>query len=104
MIAVVMTSTTDPATPVRHADLTPARLHGMIRRGAIAFGGYAPRKRPGMRIYGLLTCWSGKKMHAENRVFFGGEAQAIAAGFRPCAHCMPAAYRAWKARAAQDAA
>ncbi len=43
----------------------------LIRTGAVTLGGY--RKA---RIYGLLSCSSGKKMKVENRVFFTDEAQA----------------------------
>ncbi len=49
------------------------------------------------RIYGILSCTSGKRMRAENRVFFETEAEANKAGYRPCAHCLPEKYRAWKA-------
>ncbi|MDF8265593.1 Ada metal-binding domain-containing protein [Luteipulveratus flavus] len=31
------------------------------------------------------------------RVFFADEATAVAAGYRPCAVCLPAEYAAWKA-------
>lgn len=31
------------------------------------------------------------------RVFFADEQTAIAAGYRPCAVCLPDRYRAWKA-------
>jgi methylphosphotriester-DNA--protein-cysteine methyltransferase len=31
-------------------------------------------------------------------VFFADEATAIAAGYRPCAGCMRAEYKEWKAR------
>jgi methylphosphotriester-DNA--protein-cysteine methyltransferase len=37
-------------------------------------------------------------MEVRHRVFFADEATAIAAGYRPCARCMPEAYRLWKAR------
>lgn len=36
-------------------------------------------------------------MRVENRVFFADEQEAINAGYRPCAHCMPGAYKQWKA-------
>lgn len=49
-----------------------------------------------LKIYGLLSCRSGKKMHTVNRVFFSGEEEAITQGYRPCGHCMPTAYREWK--------
>lgn len=54
----------------------------------------------GMRIYGQLTCWSARaaipKGYAAQRVFFADEAAAIAAGFRPCGHCMRERYAEWK--------
>ena len=55
------------------------------------------------RIYGRLDCagavrWIAKGHYVKQRVFFADEATAIAAGYRPCAGCMPAEYKAWKAR------
>ena len=55
------------------------------------------------RIYGRLDCPSALRAIARGgyvtqRVFFAGEATAIAAGYRPCAVCLPEAYQAWKAR------
>jgi hypothetical protein len=55
------------------------------------------------RLYGQLDCqnalrWIAKGNYAKWRVFFADEQTAIAAGFRPCAKCMRAEYRAWKAR------
>jgi methylphosphotriester-DNA--protein-cysteine methyltransferase len=35
-------------------------------------------------------------MKRSNRVFFESMKAAVNAGFRPCAHCMPHAYRLWK--------
>jgi hypothetical protein len=57
------------------------------------------RRRKG---YGRLDCpsalrWIAKGFYVRHRVFFADEATAIAAGYRPCARCMPEAYRAWKA-------
>lgn len=56
----------------------------------------------GTRIYGRLDCPSALRAianggYVKHRVFFANEADAIAAGFRPCARCMPKEYRAWKA-------
>ena len=57
------------------------------------------------RIYGRLDCPSALRAIARggpyprHRVFFADEAAAVAAGFRPCARCLPQAYRAWKAEA-----
>jgi methylphosphotriester-DNA--protein-cysteine methyltransferase len=36
--------------------------------------------------------------YVSQRVFFLDERTARAAGYRPCAICMPEKYRAWKAR------
>ena len=59
-------------------------------------GGYRPKK-----IYGHLDCPSADRHLAnghyrKHRVFFADEAAAIAAGYRPCAKCMPERYAAWK--------
>lgn len=51
-----------------------------------------------LKIFGRLTCNSGKRMKKENRVFFKSETEAISLGFRPCGHCLPRQYREWKAR------
>lgn len=66
-------------------------LFTLIKRGVITLGGHRPRK-----IYGRLNCRAGKRMKAENRIFFSDESEAIENGYRPCAVCMPAQYRAWK--------
>ncbi|MGH3583400.1 MAG: Ada metal-binding domain-containing protein [Mycobacterium sp.] len=55
------------------------------------------------KLYGRLDCPSALRTLAaggylEHRVFFADEPTAIAAGYRPCAVCLPAAYRRWKAR------
>jgi hypothetical protein len=54
------------------------------------------------KIYGTLDCagaarWIAKGHYVKQRVFFADEATAIAAGYRPCARCLPERYRAWKA-------
>jgi hypothetical protein len=54
------------------------------------------------RIYGRLDCPSGRRAiarggYVSHRVFFADEPAAVAAGYRPCAVCLPAAYAAWKA-------
>jgi hypothetical protein len=56
------------------------------------------------RIYGRLDCPSARRALARggyqaHRVFFADEPAAVAAGYRPCAVCLPGAYAAWKARA-----
>ena len=56
-----------------------------------------------LKGYGRLDCpsalrWIAKGYYVRHRVFFADEAAAVAADYRPCAVCMPEAYRAWKAR------
>jgi len=53
-----------------------------------------------LRIYGTLSCNSGRRMKLDNRVFFRDDKEALAAGYRPCGHCMKAAYEQWKQREA----
>ena len=53
------------------------------------------------RIYGRLGCPSARRAVARggyvaHRVFFASESDAVAAGFRPCAVCLPERYAAWK--------
>ena len=53
------------------------------------------------RIYGRLDCpsalrWIARGHYVTHRVFFADEATAKAAGYRPCARCMPERYREWK--------
>jgi methylphosphotriester-DNA--protein-cysteine methyltransferase len=55
------------------------------------------------RIYGRLDCPSARRALANggyvtHRVFFADEATAVAAGYRPCARCLPERYRDWKER------
>jgi methylphosphotriester-DNA--protein-cysteine methyltransferase len=57
------------------------------------FGGYRRA-----RIYGRLDCPSALRAiaaggYVKHRVFFADEATAKAAGYRPCAVCLPDAYR-----------
>jgi hypothetical protein len=54
------------------------------------------------RRYGRLDCPAARRAlnrggYVGNRVFFVDEATAVAAGYRPCAACLPERYRVWKA-------
>lgn len=80
-----------------HSEISDRELRSKIRRKEICFGGYKKAK-----IYGLLNCSSGKKMKAENRVFFKDETEALANGYRPCGHCMKEQYTVWKNRSVSD--
>ena len=73
---------------------------GQARQSAVRgnFGGHRRTK-----IYGRLDCRAALQAIARggyvaNRVFFADENAARAAGYRPCAVCMPAEYARWKAR------
>lgn len=66
-----------------------------------ALGGHRRTK-----IYGRLDCPAARRAIARggyvaHRVFFADEATAVAAGYRPCAICLPERYRAWKALSAE---
>lgn len=76
---------------VQHILIAPHNLHKKIRNGSLRLGG---NKR--LKIYGSLKCASGKRMKKENRVFFVSESEARLEGYRPCAKCMPEAYKNWK--------
>lgn len=76
---------------LKNDQLDMATIRSLIRQKKILLGG---NRR--LRIYGVLSCRSGKRMKRENRVFFVSEEAAIANGYRPCAHCMRRAYQNWK--------
>jgi methylphosphotriester-DNA--protein-cysteine methyltransferase len=72
------------------------RIRTSTRKGKL--GGHL-----GTKIYGRLDCQAARRAiakggYVKNRVFFASEPDAIAAGFRPCAVCLPQAYARWKAR------
>lgn len=75
----------------RHRELESGELHQKLKQLEILFAGNAQ-----LKIYGRLTCGSGKRMLKSNRVFFVDEQEAIAQGYRPCGHCMKQAYKKWK--------
>ncbi len=61
-----------------------------------AFGGHR-----GNKLYGRLDCRAALQAiarggYVKQRVFFADEATAVAAGYRPCAVCLPREYAAWK--------
>jgi alkylated DNA repair dioxygenase AlkB len=77
----------------QHSELDAAAVRAMIRKQQVTIGG-----NNRLKIYGKLSCASGKRVKRENRVFFTNELAAIHAGYRPCGHCMPQAYKKWKER------
>jgi methylphosphotriester-DNA--protein-cysteine methyltransferase len=67
---------------IAHNDLEDALLRKRIRQQQLVLGG---NRR--LKIYGSLTCTSGKRMKKENHVFFASEDEAWKLGYRPCGHC-----------------
>jgi metal binding Ada-like protein len=54
------------------------------------------------RRYGRLDCPAALRAlarggYVRDRVFFADEQTAVAAGYRPCAVCLPDSYAAWRA-------
>ena len=78
---------------IKHSEIDQSALIALIKEGKLRLGGNAK-----LKIYGTLTCKSGKRMLRKNRVFFESEVEALAAGYRPCGHCMRKEYLVWKAK------
>ena len=76
---------------IHHVTINPQLLIRKIKNGEVAFAGNKKFK-----IYGALSCSSGKRMKKENRVFFSSEQVALNNGYRPCDHCMLAKYKIYK--------
>ena len=68
------------------------QLKMLIDKGEVQLAGNIK-----LKIYGKLNCRSGKRMKAENRVFFKSKVEAKVNGYRPCGHCMHEEYLLWKA-------
>jgi methylphosphotriester-DNA--protein-cysteine methyltransferase len=72
----------------KHNEISDAVLRIKIRQQQIVLGGNIK-----LKIYGTLSCKSGKRMKKQNRVFFATANEALENGYRPCGHCMRAEYR-----------
>lgn len=75
----------------------------MMRRESRTAGTLGGHRRG--KVYGRLNCRAAQRAIADggyvkNRVFFADEQTALAAGYRPCAVCLPEKYRAWKTKQA----
>jgi len=75
---------------LHHFEITQRELRSFIHNGTIRLAG-----NRALKIYGTLSCKSGKRMKKENRVFFMSQEEAIDEGYRPCGHCMKDEYRNW---------
>ena len=76
---------------LNHESLTHKEVKSLLKNSEIKFAGN--RK---LKIYGLLSCATGKRMKKENRIFFKKETEASQLGFRPCGHCMNDQYQKWR--------
>lgn len=76
---------------INHIEILDKDLRSEIKQQKICFGGN--RK---LKIYGTLSCASGKKMKKANRVFFITEEEALQHNYRPCGHCRREQYQNWK--------
>jgi methylphosphotriester-DNA--protein-cysteine methyltransferase len=78
---------------INHSELHAAgftgrrQLTAFINNNILTFAGN--RK---LKIYGRLSCTSGKRMKTANRVFFINEQEAVDKGYPPSAHCMRSKY------------
>ena len=79
-----------------HNAINDHEVRTRIRDGSILLGGNAK-----LKIFGLLSCKSGKRLKRSNRVFFGSIEDAFENGYRPCGHCMSPLYTVWKERQAR---
>jgi methylphosphotriester-DNA--protein-cysteine methyltransferase len=76
---------------ISHIDLEQSKLVALLKSCQLNVGGNSK-----LKIYGTLSCKSGKRMKKSNRVFFIDEAEAVSLGYRPCGHCMPNQHKIWK--------
>ncbi len=80
------------------------RVWKLVGPNGEPYNGLAPGTFGGhrrARIYGRLDCPSALRAIARggyvtHRVFFANEHDAIVAGYRPCAVCLPLAYAKWR--------
>ncbi|MGJ1432448.1 Ada metal-binding domain-containing protein [Sphingobacterium spiritivorum] len=79
--------------PIRHSTYEDGEVRSKIRTAEICFAGHVK-----LKIYGKLSCGSGKRMLRKNRVFFASEKEAQLSGYRPCGHCMRNEFVKWKNR------
>ncbi|MCQ2211164.1 MAG: hypothetical protein MJZ34_12830 [Paludibacteraceae bacterium] len=76
--------------------LTDENGHQVLSKDKGLYGGHCK-----LKIYGKMDCASANRyvdngQYVQHRVFFKDEETAIKAGYRPCAKCMPEAYKEWK--------
>lgn len=80
-----------PDYMIQHPEISDKELRNQIRQSIYLHAGNSK-----LKIYGKLSCTSGKRMKKEKRVFFQSPEEAAVQGFRPCGHCMRREYKKWK--------
>lgn len=88
--------TTDPTSIEKQFTLIGADGESFLSATKGTLGGHR-----GTKIFGRLDCPTALRAIARggfvtHRVFFLDADTATAAGYRPCANCLPDAYREWK--------
>ena len=101
-----------PARPAGGGDGAPrpagGRTYPLLGSDRRPYRSPAPGRLGGhrkSRIYGRLDCPSALRAiaaggYVNSRVFFADPRTAVAAGYRPCAVCLPGPYANWKANSA----
>ncbi|WP_433343527.1 Ada metal-binding domain-containing protein [Streptomyces sp. CA-253872] len=93
-----------PSPPEDAPDAPPARTYTLTGPDGRPYLSDVPGRLGGYRrgrVYGRLDCPSALRHLARGhyaawRVFFEDRETAVAAGYRPCAVCLPALYRRWR--------
>jgi hypothetical protein len=93
-----MSNPREPATAAAHYTLLGADRRPQPSSIPGTLGGHRRSK-----IYGRLDCPAARRAiaagyYVNHRVFFADEPAAVTAGYRPCAVCLPQAYRTWRTR------
>ena len=87
----------DDGELVRAAEVRPGTAEADIEVGGMEVGVFHDRGSP---YKNGVYCWSANlalpKGYAKHHVFFKDEASAIAAGYRPCGHCLKPCHQTWK--------
>jgi methylphosphotriester-DNA--protein-cysteine methyltransferase len=81
---------------IHHSAISDNDVRKWIRAHRISLAGNCK-----LKIFGLLSCHSGKRMRRSSRVFFESAAEAMENSYRPCGHCMRQQYAEWKKRQEQ---
>lgn len=86
--------------PARRKSWILTGVSGRVYR-SVSPGAFGGHRRT--HVFGRLDCPAALRAiarggYAKHRVFFTDAAAARAAGYRPCAVCLPREYAHWKAR------